>query len=378
MNTSKVVTDRYVHDVYPFAGGGASDPRSALPPRCHVVEHARRRPGSASGNDVASRLHCSYKQGDRDSTEDDPFALVPPVPGVQHNAGLRAGGTDAAPNLHNTAEGNSLRFRWNGSYPDSSGTSGYRTLYLLSGQQTTNTATVMHVGARHYSPSLRRWLQRDPIDLLGGHPNMYQHCFGDSVQFVDPLGYQTDKRESPGQQAAKNADKNIDRGPKDCAKWCRKTYEDILPMPPGAANSWARWFADHSEHCQKVANDKSYVPCPGDVLVVTRPKAAHGRIPMIGTPLEIRLLVPTDVGPKPLHPVHIVTVFGVPMMVVKQSMVDASLPDRPGTRRLLSPESHLHDHSPGATVTIWRPRRCGDTSCDYCKENAARPEQKGR
>ncbi|GMV35906.1 MAG: hypothetical protein AMXMBFR61_04140 [Fimbriimonadales bacterium] len=90
-------------------------------------------------------------------------------------------GNDVAANLHNTTEGNSLRFRWNGSY-------GYRTLYLLSGQQSTNTATVMHVGARHYSPSLHRWLQRDPIRLRGGSPNLYTYCASNPVSFVDPSG----------------------------------------------------------------------------------------------------------------------------------------------------------------------------------------------
>ena len=93
-------------------------------------------------------------------------------------------GNDVAPNLHNTTEGNALRFRWNGSY-------GYRTLYLLTGQQTTNTATIMYVGARHYSPSLRRWLQRDPIDLLGANPNLYAYAQGDPVNSADPSGLQS-------------------------------------------------------------------------------------------------------------------------------------------------------------------------------------------
>jgi len=92
-------------------------------------------------------------------------------------------GNDVAPGLHNTTEGNALRFRWNGSY-------GYRTLYLLTGQQTTNTATIMHVGARHYSPSLHRWLQRDPVDLGGGSPNLYAYCMNSPTAAVDPSGLQ--------------------------------------------------------------------------------------------------------------------------------------------------------------------------------------------
>ncbi|GMV35928.1 MAG: hypothetical protein AMXMBFR61_04360 [Fimbriimonadales bacterium] len=92
-----------------------------------------------------------------------------------------ADGSDMAPGLHNTTEGNSLRLRWNGSY-------GYRTLYFLTGQQTTNTATLMHVGARHYSPSLRRWLQRDPIDIAAGDPNLYVYCGNCPVGLADPQG----------------------------------------------------------------------------------------------------------------------------------------------------------------------------------------------
>ena len=90
-------------------------------------------------------------------------------------------GNDVAPGLHNTTEGNALKFRWNGSY-------GYRTLYLLTGQQSTNTATIMHVGARHYSPSLRRWLQRDPSELDGGDPNLYVYCANNPVSAIDVGG----------------------------------------------------------------------------------------------------------------------------------------------------------------------------------------------
>jgi RHS repeat-associated protein len=89
-------------------------------------------------------------------------------------------GNDVAPLLHHpstqggsgSTEGNALRFRWNGSY-------GYRTL------PGTN---VLHVGARHYSPQLRRWLQRDPSDLDGGHPNLYVYCAGNPICAVDMGG----------------------------------------------------------------------------------------------------------------------------------------------------------------------------------------------
>ena len=87
-------------------------------------------------------------------------------------------GNDMAPGLHNTTEGNSLRFRWNGSY-------GYRTL------PGTN---VIHVGARHYSPEPRRFLQRDPGGLTAGDPNLYQFGGNQPVTRYDIGGYEdTDK-----------------------------------------------------------------------------------------------------------------------------------------------------------------------------------------
>ncbi|GMV35916.1 MAG: hypothetical protein AMXMBFR61_04240 [Fimbriimonadales bacterium] len=84
-------------------------------------------------------------------------------------------GNDVAPGLHNTAEGNSLRFRWNGSCA-------YRTL------PGTN---VIHVGARHYSAQLRRWLQTEPAGITAGNPNMHRYCYGNPVSAVDPNGRYT-------------------------------------------------------------------------------------------------------------------------------------------------------------------------------------------
>lgn len=45
-----------------------------------------------------------------------------------------------------------------------------------------------HIGAQEYDPKTRRWLQRDPIDVAGGHPNVYLYCAGNPIGFVDPEG----------------------------------------------------------------------------------------------------------------------------------------------------------------------------------------------
>ncbi|GMV35914.1 MAG: hypothetical protein AMXMBFR61_04220 [Fimbriimonadales bacterium] len=124
-----------------------------------------------------------------DTAEGDPLTLASRVPGVQHYAPLRAG---AHPTLCLLA---GRQCNSSTTMPGFSESGGRRTLYLLTGQQSTNTATVpefpgtgMHVGARYYSPSLRRWLQRDPIDLLAGDPNLYVYCANYPVGLVDRTG----------------------------------------------------------------------------------------------------------------------------------------------------------------------------------------------
>ncbi|MCH8967981.1 MAG: RHS repeat-associated core domain-containing protein, partial [Planctomycetes bacterium] len=46
----------------------------------------------------------------------------------------------------------------------------------------------VHVGHRYYSPTIGRFLQRDPIGLRGG-ANVYAYVGNDPMSFVDPLGY---------------------------------------------------------------------------------------------------------------------------------------------------------------------------------------------
>ncbi|NUL83561.1 MAG: RHS repeat-associated core domain-containing protein [Armatimonadetes bacterium] len=45
-----------------------------------------------------------------------------------------------------------------------------------------------HVGAREYDPRTARWLQRDPIGIASGDPNVYRYCLNDAVNLADPDG----------------------------------------------------------------------------------------------------------------------------------------------------------------------------------------------
>ena len=64
-------------------------------------------------------------------------------------------------------------FLWNGAY-------GYEYIPFTG---------LYHVGAREYDPRTARWLQRDPIDVAGGHPNVYLYCLNNPLNLTDPDGF---------------------------------------------------------------------------------------------------------------------------------------------------------------------------------------------
>jgi RHS repeat-associated protein len=82
---------------------------------------------------------------------------------------------DAWGNLLKGSEFNTPNpFTWNGAY-------GYEWLEFTG---------LFHVGAREYDPRTARWLQRDPIDVASGDPNLDRYCFGRPTGLVDPSGLQ--------------------------------------------------------------------------------------------------------------------------------------------------------------------------------------------
>jgi RHS repeat-associated protein len=83
---------------------------------------------------------------------------------------------DAWGNLLKGSEFNTPNpFTWNGAY-------GYEWIEFTG---------LFHVGAREYDPRTARWLQRDPIGVGGGHPNVYLYCGNEPLNRVDPTGLDT-------------------------------------------------------------------------------------------------------------------------------------------------------------------------------------------
>ena len=127
-------------------------------------------------------------------------------------------------------------------------------LYLLTGQQTTNTATIMHVGARHYSPSLRRWLQRDPIGLGGGDPNLYRYGWCNPVHAVDPDGTQDSVRPSIAAALATALAKNTPQAWKDYYQFLKEVIGKItVEQWNSLASRFLEKFPASSGQCYKTA-----------------------------------------------------------------------------------------------------------------------------
>jgi len=78
----------------------------------------------------------------------------------------------------------------NDDFGETTQTSGSATVYnpfLYTGQELDKETGFYHLRARHYAPSLGKFLSRDPIGYAGGS-NLYSYCAGDSINFTDPSG----------------------------------------------------------------------------------------------------------------------------------------------------------------------------------------------
>ena len=72
--------------------------------------------------------------------------------------------------------------------------------FLYTGQELDKETGLYHMRARHYAPSLGKFMSRDPIGN-GGGSNLYAYC-PDPINFIDPSGFLPDPSPSPGPSPA--------------------------------------------------------------------------------------------------------------------------------------------------------------------------------
>ena len=72
-------------------------------------------------------------------------------------------------------------FLWNGAY-------GYKYIPFTG---------LYHVGAREYDPRTARWLQRERIALLDGHPNLYIFSWNNPINNIDNDGFASRNKDYP-------------------------------------------------------------------------------------------------------------------------------------------------------------------------------------
>jgi RHS repeat-associated protein len=119
-----------------------------------------------------------------------------------------------------------------------------------------DTAQLYYFPYRHYSPSLGRWLVRDPLGMIDG-PNTYSYVRGRVVGATDPTGLGTDReRLAACQEAAMNKKKNC----RAVAK--RNLDRDLEEAAEGhelAKTALDRLEQDCFDGCDKWSTPGSYI-----------------------------------------------------------------------------------------------------------------------
>lgn len=115
-------------------------------------------------------------------------------------------------------------------------------LLVLNGASGTAPITLQHVGWRWYQPDIGRFVQRDPIGVLGGL-NVYVYTANDPIAAADPGGLQNRKGER-GQQGDKRPS-DLPEGwhkwtPEKRGEYCRGKIAAPLSAKNGLA--WKAWY----------------------------------------------------------------------------------------------------------------------------------------
>ena len=62
--------------------------------------------------------------------------------------------------------------------------------YQFAGQENDNSMLYFN-RARYYGPTYQRFIAQDPLDFVGGGPNLYSYVLNNPITFVDPSGLST-------------------------------------------------------------------------------------------------------------------------------------------------------------------------------------------
>jgi RHS repeat-associated protein len=100
------------------------------------------------------------------------------------------------------------------------------------GYYTDGTAGMMLAGARWYSPHLKRWISRDPINYEGGY-NLYDYVGQNPIVFVDPTGLERFRLPSNPSGLGRGWTQDPNHGgDSGNSRWTNPDYEEGLEFHP--------------------------------------------------------------------------------------------------------------------------------------------------
>ena len=127
---------------------------------------------------------------------------------------------------------------------------------------------------RTYSPTLGRWLQRDPIEYDGGSINLHEYVLSSPLSWIDPLGLETRVKDGPCGPPPDEEDEEkekclraAEQSRKNCIKGAisgdplASTVEDCIDN----YNKFRKACEDGTagQHDEKVMRGWDYVDCVG-------------------------------------------------------------------------------------------------------------------
>jgi len=127
-------------------------------------------------------------------------------------------------------------------------TDAYSWFYTFQGGRYDATTGMIHFGARDYSPTLARWLSRDPKGFIDG-ANLYGFELAHTINYVDPTGFGTT---TPSSSEIAAARKQARSEGKAYVEW---DYTDEVNYPDGTVDRTTYSYSiPNATHLSKFSN----------------------------------------------------------------------------------------------------------------------------